>query len=108
MKTQRQLAVILFADIAGYTSLMQKDEAKALSALHKFKSEIENLVPARKGKLSNFTGDGCLIIFNSAVDVVNCAMQLQARFQKAPEVPVRIGIHSGSIVFEKITCTVTV
>ncbi len=97
----RQLAAILFADIAGYTSLMQKDEAKALICLNKFKAELESRVPSRNGKIIQFYGDGCLVIFNSSVDSVNCAMELQTVFREEPKVPVRIGLHAGDIVLEE-------
>ena len=37
----RRLAAILFADIAGYTALMQHDEQDALQKLARFKETLE-------------------------------------------------------------------
>ena len=56
----RRLAAILFADIVGYTAAMQNDESQALASLQKFKSNLEKEVPALKGEIIQFYGDGCL------------------------------------------------
>ena len=40
----RRLAAILFADIVGYTSLMQKGESTALKILNRFQSITKELV----------------------------------------------------------------
>jgi len=98
---QRKLAAILFADIAGYTALMQSDERLALANLQKFKKSLEQLVPINKGEIIQFYGDGCLATFHSSLDAVACAKKLQAQYQSAPVVPVRIGVHSGDVVFKE-------
>lgn len=97
--TSRKLAAVLFADIVGYTALMQSDESLALSKLEKFKQALEAQIPANQGEIIQFYGDGCLCVFNSSVDAMTCAKQLQLTFQKAPIVPVRIGLNVGDIVF---------
>ena|GEM_PF-4285776 len=43
--SSRQLRAILFADIAGYTAMMQEDEAAALQQLGRFKAVLEEQVP---------------------------------------------------------------
>ena len=96
----RKLAVILFADIVGYTALMQKDETSASTLLRRFQIKIETKVVEHNGRIVNFYGDGALCVFNNPLEAVHCAMKLQTGFQKAPNVPVRIGIHSGTVVFE--------
>ena len=70
----RKLSAILFADIVGYTALMQTNEQQALSALQKFKSELEAQVPTHQGEIIQFYGDDCLCVFNSSVEAVNCAI----------------------------------
>ena len=95
-----RLAAILFADIEGYTALMQVNEQKALAALEKFKTTLESQVLQHKGEIIQFYGDGCLVTFASSYDAVACANQLQLLFQTAPVVPVRVGIHAGDVVFK--------
>lgn len=98
---KRKLAAILFADIVGYTTLMQKDEMVARQLLDKFHFEISTKVSDSKGQVINNYGDGCLCTFDSAVDAMQCAKELQQEFQSLPKVPVRIGLHSGDVFFEK-------
>ncbi len=98
--SKRRLAAILFADIQGYTALMGKDENHASSLLRKFQAEIERQITGHQGQVVNLYGDGALCTFDSPLDAVKCGIQLQETFQKDPVVPVRVGIHSGTAVFE--------
>lgn len=101
MNSTRQLAAILFADIQGYTSLMQKDEAAAAGILKRFQSELEKRTAEYHGRIVNFYGDGALGIFQNPLEAVRCAMALQLAFQQAPHVPVRMGLHMGTVVSEE-------
>lgn len=100
MSNSRKLAAIVFADIAGYTALMQKNEYLALQKLNHFRNDIEAMVPQFQGQVVQFYGDGCLLIFNSALEAVKCAARLQHSLKLEPTVPVRMGIHQGDIVVE--------
>lgn len=100
MTSNRQLAAILFADIAGYTALMQKNEKEALGVLSHFKNDVESIVPKYEGQIIQFYGDGCLIIFNSVVIAIQCSIELQKSLQEDPLAPVRIGLHQGDILKE--------
>jgi len=91
----------MFADIAGYTSMMQHDETLAMNKLHHFKEQLMLKVKLFHGEIIQYYGDGCLMIFTNAVDAVNCAKLLQEDFTKDPHVPVRIGIHLGDILLEE-------
>ncbi len=42
MQHHRQLAAILFTDIVGYTSLMQRDEQGAVEAIKKHRAILES------------------------------------------------------------------
>ncbi len=97
---KRKLRAILFADIVGYTALMQKDEAQASLLLQKFRTTLNEKVTLHAGEIINNYGDGCLCTFESAVDAMTCAKEVQLIFQEAPKVPVRIGLHSGDVFFE--------
>ena len=63
MSQSRQLAAIMFADIVGYTALMQASEQQALANLQKFKEQLERHVAENQGKIIQFYGDGCLLFF---------------------------------------------
>jgi len=93
-----QLAAILFADIVNYTAMMQEDENTALEKITRFRHVIDIIVEELEGKIIQYYGDGCLVLFNSATDAVEFAKLLQTDFNEDPKVPVRIGIHMGDVL----------
>jgi len=96
----RKLIAIMFADIAGYTDMMQKNEEKALSAVAHFERIIETTISSFKGKVVNYLGDGCLMTFQSSTDAVAAAIVMQEQFMFDDLIPVRIGIHAGDVVMK--------
>ena len=94
----RQLAAILFADIVGYTALMEKDESDAIAILNRFQSVIKTNANSYDGEIIKTYGDGTLLLFSSTVDAVECAQDIQIAFQETPQVPLRIGIHLGEFI----------
>ena len=99
MTKQRKLAAILFADIEGYTALMQVDEDVASQKLHHFQDQLQSLIDEYRGQVVNFYGDGALCTFDLPIDAVRFASVLQKKFIDA-KVPVRMGIHSGTVTIE--------
>lgn len=97
-RPSRKLATILFADIAGYTAIMQHDEPAALLQLAGFKDTLETHLTGYQGQIIQYYGDGCLILFGSSVEAVGFANSVQKDFSKNPKALVRIGIHTGDIV----------
>ncbi|MCK4818305.1 adenylate/guanylate cyclase domain-containing protein, partial [bacterium] len=101
MKDIRKLAAIMFTDIVGYTALMSQDEQKALSVLQKNRDIQKPLVKKYNGEFLKEMGDGTLLCFQSALDAVNCAKELQIAVHGDPDLNLRIGIHLGDIVFKE-------
>ena len=93
----RKLATILFADIQGYSAIVQNNEADALKKVAQFKASVDEFVPQHGGEIIQFYGDGFLILFNSAVKALRCARALQLSLIESG-VPVRMGLHSGEVV----------
>ena len=100
-KTKRQLAAVMFADIVGYTALMQKDEAIAMRVRNRHREVFEEQHTLHNGKIIQYYGDGALSIFNSAIEAANCAIEIQKHLQKGDPVPLRIGLHMGDIVYSE-------
>ena len=102
----RKLAAILFADIVGYTATMQNNEREGIRRVQQFREVLEENVSQHGGDILQYYGDGCLITFSSGISALQCAMEIQGsltdenclRDGKA-QVPLRIGIHIGDIVF---------
>jgi len=99
----RQLAAILFADMTGYTALMQENEQLAREKRQRLKEVLETTIVSFHGKILQYYGDGSLSIFNSAIDSVHAAIEIQRLLQQQPRVDLRIGIHTGDIIIEEET-----
>ncbi len=101
MSQSRQLAAILFADIVGYTAIMQEDEVLATKFREKLKNKLEEKVGLHGGKIIKYSGDGALCSFDSAIESIRAAIAVQLSMQEEPRVPLRIGIHQADVVFEE-------
>ena len=99
MAENRRHAAIMFTDIVGYTALMGADEDRAFDVLVRNREIHSNLIEKFNGTLIKEMGDGILVSFNLASNAVRCAVEIQ-KACKAQEIPLKIGIHEGEIVFE--------
>ncbi len=95
---KRQLAAILFSDIAGYTAQMGQDESRTIAAVQRSRREQKVLVEKYGGQWVQEVGDGALCTFPSTVEAVTCALEIQRIFAADPDLDLRIGIHEGDIV----------
>lgn len=93
-----QLAAIIFADIVGYSAMMQDDENSAVEKINRFRETVELITSELNGKIVQYYGDGSLLLFNSSTDAVEFAKLLQEDLAEPPEIPVRIGIHMGDVL----------
>lgn len=93
-----QLAAILFADIVGYTALMQEDEEQAVQSVNRFREAVELIADELNGKIIQYYGDGSLLLFQSSTEAAEFAKLLQEDLQTEPRIPVRIGIHMGDVL----------
>jgi adenylate cyclase len=104
----RHLAAILAADVAGYARLMGEDEEGTLAGLRAWRHEVADpLIRERHGRIIKSTGDGFLVEFQSVVDAVRCAVEMQRQMaERNADIPAgrriefRIGINLGDIVAE--------
>jgi len=100
-KIERRLAAIFAADVAGYSRLMEVDEAGTLRALTVEREIMDKLIGEHGGRIANTAGDSILAEFPSAVDAVQCAIEIQERLGEEPEgasLQFRIGVHVGDVV----------
>src|SRR5215472_3471133 len=107
-RVQRRLAAILAADVVGYSRLMEQDEAATMAILRARRKEVlEPLVARHHGRVFKVAGDGVLIEFGSAVDAVECAVDLQHDMAVADgdspdarRIMLRIGVNLGDVMIE--------
>jgi adenylate cyclase len=101
---QRKLAVVMFTDIVGYSSLSQKNEQLALELLEEHREIVRPIVARRNGREMKTMGDAFLIEFESALEATQCAVDIQRSLGNhnqlsVPErrIHLRIGIHLGDV-----------
>lgn len=107
-RIQRRLAAILAADVVGYSRLMEADEQGTLKVLKALRRDVlAPLITRYSGRLVKVMGDGVLVEFASAVDAVQCAVDLQYGTAEANDslpasrrVILRIGINVGDIMVD--------
>ena len=107
-RSERRLAAILAADIAGYSRLMGADEEGTLVRLKAHLRElIDPKIGEHRGRIVKTTGDGILIEFPSVIEAVSCAVAVQRgmveRNAGTPEekrITFRIGVNLGDIIVE--------
>ena len=104
----RRLAVIVAADVVGYSRLMEADEAGTLAQLKSIRNElIDPKIAEHRGRLVKTTGDGLLMEFSSVTDGVQGAIEIQeALAERNSAVPTdrrllfRLGTNLGEIITE--------
>ena len=75
---ERKLAVILAADVVGYSAHMERDEAGTFARVRAVGAEVfEPEIERHRGRIFKVMGDGILAEFGSVVDAVECAVALQ-------------------------------
>ena len=104
---ERKLAAILSADIVGYSRLMAEDEEATIRTLRAYRDQVGALVREHRGRLADFSGDNFLAEFPTALDAVECAIEIQrvlgARNAGLPaerRMEFRIGAHMGDVRVE--------
>jgi TolB-like protein/class 3 adenylate cyclase len=105
---ERKLAAILAADVAGYSRLMELDEAGTFERLKVRRIElVEPAIAAHRGSIFKLMGDGLLAEFGSVVDAVECAVDIQrgmaelnAGLPDDQRIDVRIGVNLGEVIVE--------
>lgn len=104
-RLERRLVAILAADVEGYSRHMERDEVATLATLSNHRLIFDGLIVSHQGRIANTAGDSVLAEFQSVVDAVDCAMQVQDGLSAANEqlddaqrLHFRIGINVGDVM----------
>jgi adenylate cyclase len=105
---KRKLTAILSADVKGYSRLMGADEEGTLRTLTAYREVMAELILGHRGRVVNAPGDALLAEFESVVDAVKSAVEIQRELAKRnAELPTdrrmeyRIGINLGDVMVER-------
>ena len=95
-----EIAHVLFVDILGYSSRPTDEQQGLVEQLNQVvRSSDEFSRAAAAGRLKKIpTGDGmALIFYNSPEQPVECAVEISRVLRHHPDLPVRMGVHSGPV-----------
>src|SRR6266567_570872 len=103
-KGERRLAAIMFTDVAGYTTLGQRNESLSIALIDAQRDLIKPILARHNGREVKTAGDSFLVEFTNALDAVRCAYDIQRATRELnislPDerrLHLRIGLHLGDI-----------
>src|SRR5215470_7379150 len=101
----RKLQAILAADVAGYSRLMQEDDAATVNTLEAYRAIFQERIQAHHGRVVDMAGDSVLAVFEAATEAVRAAFEIQSvlgeRNEALPEtrrMRFRIGVNLGEVI----------
>ncbi len=96
---QLEIGHVLFIDIVGYSRLLIEDQKERLHQLTAIVLGTPQVRASTDEQLVRLpTGDGMALVFHqSAEEPARCALEIAEALRKHPEIPVRMGIHSGPV-----------
>jgi adenylate cyclase len=105
-RVEHRFAVVLCADVLGYSRLMGIDEEGTLAALTAIRRDlVDPQIAVHRGRIVRAMGDGLLVEFSSVVDAVRCAIAIQraimehsADIREDKRIRFRIAINMGDVV----------
>jgi TolB-like protein/Tfp pilus assembly protein PilF len=95
----------MFTDLVGYSALSQSNEALALELLDEHRRILRPIFVKYQGDEIETAGDAFFVEFNSAVEAVNCAIEIQSTLYErnktadpSRRIVLRVGLHIGDVV----------
>jgi adenylate cyclase len=95
----------MFTDMVGYTALGQRNEDLSLTLVEEQRRIIRPVITRHYGREVKTMGDAFLVEFQSALDAVRCAYDIQRMVrefnisqQSEKRLHLRVGIHLGDVV----------
>lgn len=106
-ETRRKLTTIFSADVQDYSRLMGADEEGTLATLKRYRDAMARLIAAHDGRVVNTWGDGLIAEFQSVVEAVRAAVDVQNELEglnaerpSETQMRFRIGINLGDVIAE--------
>jgi class 3 adenylate cyclase len=106
-RARRKLSAILMADVSGFSRMMGADEEGTTALIQEFLDGTRDLVEQHEGRVVDTAGDSLFGEFDSVVNAVRCAHEIQTRqrarnAERGPDrrFETRIGVHVGDVIVE--------
>ncbi len=102
-----KLAVILAADVVGFSVLMGQNEYQTLRNLRACRVIVDEAIRKNHGRIFTTAGDSVLAEFSSPVDAIVAAVEFQRNFWarngvcgEADRMAFRVGLNLGDVIVE--------
>jgi len=95
-----EIVHVLFLDIVGYSKALTDEQQELVDRLNQVVRGSEEFQKAAAADrlIKIPTGDGmALIFYNSPEQPLNCALEISRALRNSPDLPVRMGVHSGPV-----------
>ena len=104
---KRKLTTILCADGVGYGRMMEANEDAAMDRLRRARALMRDLFERHDGRQVNTWGDAVIAEFQSVVEAVRCAVEIQealatenGALTKSERLQFRIGVNLGDVMID--------
>jgi adenylate cyclase len=105
-RDRRKLIAVLYADMVGYSRLIELDDTGTLERLRRLRKEvIDPAIEEHGGHVVQTGGDSLLVVFDSVDGAVQCAIQVQRQIPELDNEPspdramrFRIAINIGDAI----------
>lgn len=104
----QKLGAVLFADVVGYSRMMNVNELDTYSALKSLLSRLETACSQYLGRIVEVRGDGILALFETATSAVEFGIELHriaAQHNKDEpkdqRIKFRAGVHLGEVLLDE-------
>ncbi len=97
---QLEIGHVLFMDIVGYSRQLINEQRALRQTLNQIVRQTESFrtADASGSLIKSPTGDGMALIFHgSPEEPVECALEISRALKAHPELPLRMGVHSGPV-----------
>lgn len=105
---KRQLAAILYADVAGYSRLTGQNEERTHRQLDTSLNLFTEIISANDGSKIHEAGDAILAEFKSVTAAVEAAIEFQKSMRERERTPseaelieFRIGVNIGEVIYDR-------
>jgi adenylate cyclase len=99
MDHHSRLAVIVVADIVGYSSMMADDEEQGIAAVRDVNDQfVQPTTTSHEGEVLKRMGDGWIVAFGSVHSAIDSAVEVLSALNRHRSLKIRIGAHIGEII----------
>jgi adenylate cyclase len=106
--SKHKLTAIFYADVAGYSSLIERDEVGMHDRVMKLLDQVSEKITSNGGKVLRYAGDAILAESSSILKLAQTAIEIQkeitnqnVKLEDGERVQIRIGLNIGEVLEDR-------